>query len=81
MFVRPHLEFAVTVWKPYLKSDIEILEKVQRRATNLVPNLKNLEYEDRLIAMNLTSLETRRDRVDLIQLHKLILGFDCVNWP
>jgi ribonuclease P/MRP protein subunit RPP40 len=80
-FVRPHLEFAVAVWNPYLKGDIEILEKVQRRATKLVLNLKNLAYEDRLVAMNLTTLETRRERGDLIQLYKLIHGFDCVNWP
>ena len=61
-FVRPHLEFSVAVWNPYLKGDIEILEKVERRATKLVPSLKNLANEDRLIAMNLTTLETRRDR-------------------
>ena len=30
--VRPHMEFAVPVWSPYLKSDIDMLEKVQRRA-------------------------------------------------
>ena len=35
--VRPHLEFASTVWNPYLAGDIETLEKVQRRAKRIPP--------------------------------------------
>ena len=27
--IRPHLEFAVPVWNPYLKGDIEELESIQ----------------------------------------------------
>ena len=50
-FVRPHLEFAVAVWNPYLKGDIDILERVQRRATKLVPSLKKLDYKKRLEAI------------------------------
>ena len=42
------MEIAVKAWNPYLKKDIECLEKIQHRATKLVPELKNLEYSDRL---------------------------------
>jgi len=80
-FVRPHLEFAVSVWSPHMQGDIDILEKVQRRATKLVPSLRKLDYEDRLKAMGLTKLELRRERGDMIQFYKLIHGIDDVNWP
>jgi ribonuclease P/MRP protein subunit RPP40 len=80
-FVRPHLEFAVSVWSPHTQGDIDILEKVQRGATKLVPSLRKLDYEDRLKAMGLTKLELRRERGDMIQFYKLIHGIDDVNWP
>ena len=38
VFVRPHLEYAVASWSPWLQSDKEMLEKVQRRALNMVSN-------------------------------------------
>ena len=45
-YIRPHMEFAVQAWNPYLKKDIECLEKIQHRATKLVPELRNLEYRE-----------------------------------
>jgi hypothetical protein len=79
-YVRPHLEYASAVCCPYLVKDIKILEEVQKRATKLVPGLRNLPYKDRLIALNITTLETRRKRGDAIQFYKLANGFNRVNW-
>ena len=56
------------------------LEKVQHRATRLVPSLRVLNYEQRLQVLNITSLETRRIRGDLIQTFKIINGFDNITW-
>ena len=37
---------------------MKLLERIQRRATNLVPGLKNLDYIDRLKALRLPTLIT-----------------------
>ena len=79
-FVRPHLEYASPAWSPYMKKDIKCLENIQRRATKLVNEIKNLSYEDRLKKLGLTTLEERRVRGDLIQYYKCINGFNRVNW-
>jgi len=42
------------------KTDIDLLIRVQRRATRIVPGLGNLSYEERLDAMDLPSLAYRR---------------------
>ena len=59
-YVRPHLEFSVQAWNPWLVGDIELLEKVQRRAVSFVQGLKSKEYEGRLKEVCLLSLEERR---------------------
>ena len=73
--VRPLLEHAVKVWFPYLRGDINRLEAVQRRATKLSPTLAELPYEARLEVLDLTTLEERRNRGDLIETYKIINGF------
>ncbi len=79
-FVRPHLEYAVSAWNPFRRKDINILEKVQRRATKLVPELRNLPYEVGLEKLDLTSLSDRRVRGDAIQFYKILNGFNNLEW-
>ena len=78
--VRPHLEYANAVWAPHLKRQSRDIERVQRRATKLLPACRNLSYEDRLIYLNLFSLKYRRFRGDCIQCFKIINGIDDLNF-
>ena len=70
--VRPHVEYANSVWSPYRKSDILAIEKIQKRATKLVISLKKLSYKDRLMQLNLHTLKYRRLRGDMIEVYKII---------
>ena len=55
-----------------MKKDIEILERVQHRATKMIRGFHRLSYEERLKLCGLTTLEKRRVRGDLIETYKLM---------
>jgi hypothetical protein len=78
--VRPRLEYCIQAWSPYLQKDIDGLEKVQRRATRLIEGYWELSYEERLERTGLIPLEKRRIRGDLIQVFKMMKGFDKVDF-
>jgi len=65
VYVRPLLEYASCVWSPHLITDIQRLERVQRRFTKRLRGLSILTYKDRLQVLGLQSLESRRLQSDL----------------
>ena len=77
--VRPHLEYANCVWSPFLERDRTTIEKVQRRATKMIPALKDLPYETRLQRLNLPTLSYRRLRGDMIQVYKIMHGLNDIK--
>ena len=75
VYVRPLVEYASPIWSPRLTCDINMLERVQRRFTKRLPGLYRLSYEDRLLQLNLDSLESRRIKTDLLLCFKIMHGY------
>ena len=69
--VRPHLEYCIQAWDPHLRKYVDMLEKIQRRATILIPELRDLTYEERL--------KTRRLRGDQIEVFKILNGYENID--
>ena len=67
------------LWSPTNVKDANMMEGVQRRATKIIPSLRNLSYEERLKRLGMFSLRRRRLRDDMIEVLKVIHGMDKVN--
>ena len=54
---------------------------MQRAATKVTPELQDLPYEERLTTsrMELTTLEKRRERGDMIILFRLLYGMENID--
>ena len=46
--VGPRLDYCVQAWSSFLRKDIELLEKVQKRATRMIDGFADKDYNDRL---------------------------------
>ena len=77
--VRPHLEYASTIWFPMYKKNKIIIENVHSRATRLVKSVQHLSYPKRLRMLGLTSLQYRRDWAYMIQVYKILHDINNVD--
>ena len=79
--VRPHLEYAVPVWDPYTKKNIDKLEIIQRRAARYV--LDRYHYSasvtEMLNELGWKSLEKRRKYMRLIMMYKIANSLVAIN--
>ena len=76
---RPHLEYCEQAWRPQLKKDIKLLEKVQKRALKMIDEFKGMQYDDILRKVGLSTLETRRLHGNLIEVFKILKGFEDID--
>ena len=56
-----------------------MLECIQRRTTKIIPELRDLSYEERLTECGVTTLQTRRLRGDQIDVAKILNGYENVD--
>ena len=54
--IRSQLTYCCQVWRPHLLKDIQVLERVQRRATKWILNDFTTDYKSRLISLHLLPL-------------------------
>ena len=73
--IRPIIEYANATWSPYIRKNIDSLESIQRNFTKYINGMYNLSYQQRLVALNLHSLEYRRIRGDMIETFKITHNF------
>ena len=64
--VRPHLEYCIQAWNPHIRKDVDMLEKIQRRATKLI---QDLTYEGMWTD----------NRGDQIEVFKILNGYENID--
>ena len=72
--VRSLMEYCSPLWSPQAVGDIQLLESVQRGFTAKIAGMKDLDYWQRLKALDLMSLQRRRDRYAILHMHKVFCG-------
>ena len=72
--VRPHLEYACSVWDPHTQGSIDALEKVQKFALRMVTKSWDAGCDELNNLVNLPTLQHRRLQLNLCQLYKIIHG-------
>ena len=55
--IRPHLEYGQIILSPHLIRQSKKVENFQRRATKIVPSLKDLPYEKKAQKLKLPTLK------------------------
>ena len=72
--IRSRLEYLCPLWHPSKQEDIKCIEGVQRLITSKIQNLSDYNYHHRLKALDLMSLQRRRERFIIITVWKVING-------
>ena len=66
-------------WRSYHKKDICKLERIQRRAAKMIPELRDLSYESHLLECGLTTQKTRRLTGNQIEVFKIVNCYEDID--
>ena len=61
------------------KNDIDKLERIQRRATKISPELRDLSYESHLLEWFDNTRDQERLRGDQIEVFKIVNGYEDID--
>ena len=70
----PKIDYCSQLWSPHQTNELNKLEAIQRRFTNQITSMKELDYWSRLAKLRLYSLERRAERYKIIYTWKIIEG-------
>ena len=77
--MKAHLEYRLQFWSPQFRKDIAAIERVQRRATQLITGQARLSFEERLKETGLYPLEKRCLRGEMMEMFKVMKGRDKIS--
>ena len=72
--IRPHLEYACSIWDPHLKKDNEKLECVQKFGLKVCLKQWHSTYGDLTVQAGIPSLAVRHKLLKLCQLYSILNG-------
>ena len=73
------LGYWIQAWRPHSKNDVDMLERVHRRATKIIPKLSNISHEMRLTEGGLTTVETKRLRGDQTEVFTVLNVYETID--
>ena len=73
--VRSHLTYCSQLWRPRLIKDIEVLERIQRRATKYIIGNNQMDYKFRLLSLHLLPL------MHWLELQDIMFLVKCLQQP
>ena len=77
--VRPHAEYSSQIWSPHSKTEIALLESIQRSMTRFICSY-DMSYPERCMSLNVLPLSYRREVADLIFCFKCLNGYFDVDF-
>ena len=72
--VQPNIDYCSQLWMPFKSGEMEKIKNLQKKFTKKIPEVKNLNYWERLKALKMLSQERRMERYRIIYTWKILEG-------